>query len=100
MLENRRQGPAEVVLLHRIGDHHDLGAVAFGFEDPHTTYLYNSAYEPDVAEASPGIVLVSSLVADAIDRGHTRFDFLKGDEIYKFRMGAHERPLYRLTGTT
>ena len=82
------------------GDEERPVAIAFAFEDPETSYLYNSAYEPDVAEASPGIVLVAGLIAAAIERGHTRFDFLKGDEIYKFRMGAHERPLYRLTVTT
>ena len=75
-------------------------AAAFGFEDEDTYYLYNSAYEPELADASPGIVLVASAIADAIDRGKTRFDFLKGDEVYKFRLGATERPLFRLRGTT
>lgn len=75
-------------------------AAAFGFEDDDTFYLYNSAYEADLSDASPGIVLVASAIADAIDRGRTRFDFLKGDEIYKFRLGATERPLYRLEATT
>ncbi len=74
-------------------------AAAFGFEDNATFYLYNSAYEPDLADASPGIVLVATAIADAIYRQKTRFDFLKGDEVYKFRLGAVERPLYRVRGT-
>jgi hypothetical protein len=82
------------------GDGEVPAAAAFGFEDEDTYYLYNSAYEPDLADASPGIVLVASAIADAIDRGKTRFDFLKGDEVYKFRLGAEERPLFRLRGTT
>lgn len=75
-------------------------AATFVFEDATTAYLYNSAYEPDFAHESPGIVLVAQAIADAIARGRDRFDFLKGDEVYKFRMGAQERPLYRLEGTT
>jgi CelD/BcsL family acetyltransferase involved in cellulose biosynthesis len=35
-----------------------------------------------------------------IDRGAEIFDFLKGDEAYKFRNGAKERALYRAIGTT
>jgi CelD/BcsL family acetyltransferase involved in cellulose biosynthesis len=92
--------------------HHDVGAVVdvlagvdgtpvaagFGFEDDEGYYLYNSAYEPAAAAASPGIVLVSLLIEDAIGRGRSRFDFLKGDETYKFRLGARPRPLYRVAG--
>ncbi len=71
-------------------------AAAFGFEDEHAYYLYNSAYDPGVASASPGIILVDALIAEAAVSGRTRFDFLKGDEGYKARLGATERPLYRL----
>jgi CelD/BcsL family acetyltransferase involved in cellulose biosynthesis len=36
------------------------------------------------------------MIERAIDERRPRFDFLKGDETYKFRLGAEERPLYRL----
>ena len=75
-------------------------AAAFGFEDEGAYYLYNSAYDPGHASASPGVTLIDRLIATAIDRGKRRFDFLKGDEAYKFRMGAVARPLYVLEGTT
>ncbi len=73
-------------------------AAAFGFEDEEGYYLYNSAYDPEVRNASPGIVMLASLIERAIERDRTVFDFLKGDETYKFRHGAEPRPLYRLTG--
>ncbi len=69
-------------------------AAAFGFEDDAAYYLYNSAYDPQAREASPGIVLVSTLVQRSIAAGHARLDFLKGDEPYKYRHGAEPRPLY------
>ncbi len=75
-------------------------AGAFGFEDEHAYYLYNSAYDPGSAAESPGVVLIDRLIADAIAGGRHRLDFLKGDEPYKFRMGAVPRPLFVLEGTT
>ncbi|MBT8212936.1 MAG: GNAT family N-acetyltransferase [Acidimicrobiia bacterium] len=75
-------------------------AAAIGFEDEDCYYLYNSAYDPGMADASPGIVLVTGLIDRAIDAGKTRFDFLKGDEVYKFRLGAVARPLYLVEAAT
>lgn len=74
-------------------------ASAYGFQDEHGYYLYNSAYEPAAAAVSPGIVLVTELIRRAIADGLTRFDFLKGDEVYKFRLGARRRPLYLVEAT-
>jgi len=71
-------------------------AAAFGFEDQNAYYFYNSAYDPDAAELSPGIILVQALVRQAIRSGKRIFDFLKGDEMYKFKLGASPRPLYAI----
>jgi len=86
------------VLSLLVGDG-DPVAAAFGFVDEHAYYLYNSAYDPAHASASPGVTLVDRLIAAAIGAGKSRFDFLKGDESYKFRMGAVPRPLFVLEGT-
>jgi CelD/BcsL family acetyltransferase involved in cellulose biosynthesis len=71
-------------------------AAAFGFEEADAYYLYNSSFDPSSGHVSPGVVLVDRLIEAAIAAGRTRFDFLKGAEAYKFRMGAAERPLFRL----
>lgn len=73
-------------------------ASAFGFETPSGYYYYNSAYDPDAAMASPGVVLFSSMIEDQIRRGVSVFDFLKGDERYKYRHGAAPRALYVVEG--
>ena len=75
-------------------------AAAFGFQDETAYYLYNSAYDPGASEFSPGMVMLWLLIESAIDAGTTIFDFLKGDEIYKLRLGAQPRPLYVLEGKT
>lgn len=76
----------------------DPVAAAFGFEDRSGYYLYNSAYDPAAGHASPGIVMLALQIEDQIRRGAEVFDFLKGDEVYKYRLGAAERPLFRLRG--
>lgn len=59
--------------------------------------LYNSGYDPDTfAKLSPGVVLTSFTIQDAIKLGRKRFDFLRGDEVYKFRFGAEAEPVYDL----
>lgn len=90
---------AGAVIDALVGDDHVPVAMGFGFEDGDGYYLYNSAYDPEAGAVSPGVVLVSMLIELAIDQGLEVFDFLKGDETYKFRLGAAERPLHVLTGT-
>jgi CelD/BcsL family acetyltransferase involved in cellulose biosynthesis len=59
--------------------------------------LYNSAFDPALAALSPGIVLVGQLIEQATEAGCTVFDLLRGDEAYKYRFGAVDRPVERLT---
>lgn len=68
-------------------------ASTLGFQFNDTFYLYNSAYEPEVARLSPGLVLVAELVKRSIDDGLKKFDFLRGPERYKFQLGASAIPL-------
>ena len=68
-------------------------ASTFGFEIERKFYLYNSAYEPDAARLSPGLVLVSELVKESIEKGLEIFDFLRGPERYKYQLGAQAVPL-------
>lgn len=82
-----------------IGEHEPVAA-AFGWVGDDGYYLYNSAYYQDRSGASPGMVLIGMLIEGAIAQGSSVFDFLKGDEAYKFRLGARPRPLYEFRGTT
>jgi CelD/BcsL family acetyltransferase involved in cellulose biosynthesis len=91
-----RHAGAVVDFLHGDGD--VPVAAGFGLEDGDGYYLYNSAFDPAAGAASPGVVLVDLLVEQATTAGKSVFDFLKGDEDYKFRLGAVARPLYRVWG--
>ena len=74
-------------------------AYLFCFHYNGTRYLYNAAYDLDYSSLSPGIVIITYCLEDAISRGINRFDFLRGDETYKYRFGAQDHHLYSLTFT-
>lgn len=95
----RLHASAGAVVDFLCGDGDEPVAAAFGFEDESGYFLYNSAYAPEAGAASPGIVLVSELIRRTIHHDHRRFDFLKGDEVYKYRLGAVARPLWRVSAT-
>jgi CelD/BcsL family acetyltransferase involved in cellulose biosynthesis len=68
-------------------------ATTFGFQHGDSLYLYNSAFEPEAARLSPGLILVASLIEEAIEAGLQTFDFLRGPERYKYQLGAQAVPL-------
>ena len=72
-------------------------ACVFGYSDADCYYLYNSSFDPAHSALSPGVVLLATLIEKVIEEGLTRFDFLKGNEVYKRRLGAVHRPLYTVT---
>ena len=81
------------------GDEARLVAAGIGYADESGYYLYNSAYDSDLGHVSPGVVLLSELIRRAIGGGLEVFDFLKGEETYKFRMGARRRQLFVVEGS-
>lgn len=59
--------------------------------------VYNSGLLPDhFAHLSPGIVLLAYTIQHAIETGQQVFDFLRGDEVYKYRMGGQDTRVYKL----
>jgi CelD/BcsL family acetyltransferase involved in cellulose biosynthesis len=59
--------------------------------------VYNSGLLPEAyAHLSPGIVLLSYNIQNAIENQRTIFDFLRGNETYKYRMGAQDTRVYKL----
>jgi CelD/BcsL family acetyltransferase involved in cellulose biosynthesis len=82
-------GTARVVELHAGG--RPL-ASAIIFRHRNTAYIYNMAYDMtlsarDQGPLAPGVVLVSLLIERSLEHG-LRFDFLKGAQDYKLRLGG------------
>ncbi len=62
-------------------------------------YLYNSGHDPDYRSISAGLMTKIFLVQRSIEQQRQVFDFLKGREIFKHRLGGKEVPLYKCTVT-
>lgn len=67
--------------------------ICLDFKD--IVYLYNSGYDPEFSWLSTGLISKAMCIQDSIQRKKKCFDFLKGDEEYKYHLGGHELPLYR-----
>lgn len=63
-------------------------AMLFCFETEDTLYLYNSGFELAESQLAVGLLSKAFAIEDAIARGKRRFDFLRGDEEYKRRLGG------------
>ena len=70
------------------------GTIGFSFGG--TFFLYNSAFDRELQQLGPGMVLVGEDIRLAIEDGCGAFDLLKGDYAYKYRFGAHARAVRRL----
>jgi CelD/BcsL family acetyltransferase involved in cellulose biosynthesis len=61
--------------------------------------VYNSGYDPEHRALSVGLLNHAMTIKLAIENGVRYFDFLRGDESYKYHLGAHDRSLYNLVIT-
>jgi CelD/BcsL family acetyltransferase involved in cellulose biosynthesis len=60
-------------------------------------WVYNSGLDFQYGELSPGWVLLGYLLEWANENQRKSFDFMRGDEQYKYRFGAVDRRVMRLT---
>jgi hypothetical protein len=76
--------------------HHGLVWTALTFDDGETCFLYNAGMDPTASEVSPGITGTAMYLMDRLAAGRRRFDFLRGDEPYKYEWGAVNESIERL----
>ena len=65
-------------------------AVVIFFEYNEKVYLYNNGFEPDLRSLSIGVLSKVFSIKESINRGMKRYDFLKGNEKYKYHLGGQE----------
>lgn len=71
-------------------------AAYLNFDHGNRLYIYNSAIDPQFSALSAGWVLLAYLLQWAIEHRRAEFDFMRGDEDYKFRFGAVASTIFRL----
>lgn len=80
-----------LVRLYALAINDAVVGIYYGLKHGETAYAYLCGYDPDYAFESPGSVLIGHAIETAIGEGCTRFDFLRGDEAYKYDWGAQDR---------
>ncbi|RWP52216.1 GNAT family N-acetyltransferase [Mesorhizobium sp.] len=60
----------------------------YGFHHRHRAYAYLGGFDPAYAEESPGAILIGHAISEAAREGAREFDFLRGQETYKYGWGA------------
>ena len=71
-------------------------AAVMYFDYNNSIYLYNNGYDTDYGPLSVGVLSKAMLIQRGIEEEKITFDFLKGPEVYKYRLGGKEVPLSRL----
>ncbi|CAN5393393.1 GNAT family N-acetyltransferase [soil metagenome] len=75
----------------------EKAATLFAFEYDRRFLLYNSGYDPEAhSQLSPGWVLLAYSIQYAIATGCRVFDFMQGNEEYKYRFGSHDYKVMRV----
>ncbi len=71
-------------------------AAALNFDYANKLWGYNSGVSRDYMELSPGWVLLTHQIEWACEHGRYEFDFMRGDEEYKYRFGGVNRHVMRV----
>lgn len=71
-------------------------SACIAFDYNNIRYLYNSGFDPDYQHLSCGLLLNATSLKDSIEYKFDRFDFLRGDESYKYHLGAQDTTIYTI----
>jgi CelD/BcsL family acetyltransferase involved in cellulose biosynthesis len=83
---------AGMLRLHTLSLDGEVRAALYCFQKGGTCYYYLGGFDPALAKLSIGTVLTAYAIRYAIEQDRaTEFDFLRGDEGYKYRWGAVDR---------
>ncbi len=93
------EGPGGALRLGRLRAAGRTIFMCVGFHQRDTVYYYNAGSDPDARALSPGVVGVAHYLRHGLAAGYRVFDFLRGNEPYKYSWGAVDEPIYRLIVT-
>jgi CelD/BcsL family acetyltransferase involved in cellulose biosynthesis len=79
----------------KAGNKRIAGYLNFDFDS--CVWAYNAGFDNDYAELSPGWLIMAEMMRWCIDHGRKIFDFMRGDEEYKYRFGGTDRFVQRVT---
>lgn len=89
-------GPDGAVELHFLSVGERRVAAGILVDDGDRLMFWNAGVDAEARDLSPGVLLAARCIQLALERGRTAFDFLRGNEPYKYEWGAVDEPIQRL----
>jgi CelD/BcsL family acetyltransferase involved in cellulose biosynthesis len=89
--------PAESLTFRCLYSGEEIFAVFYGFTLQGRLFYFQLGYDPAWSDRSPGIVLLSEVIREAHERGCIEFNFLQGDEPFKWTWTKQSRTLNNWT---
>ncbi len=74
-------------------------ATSLSFVVSGTRYLYNSGYDPEYRQLAVGLLNHAFSIRRSIEDQHAVFDFMRGNEAYKYHLGASDREVFRIVAS-
>jgi len=71
-------------------------AATLSFQNDDQVLLYNSGFDPEYSYFSVGFLLKAYLLKKSIEEGRKIYDFLRGEERYKYDMGGQDLNLWKI----
>ena len=69
-------------------------ATSLAYKVGSTKYLYNSGYLPERSWLAVGLLNHAINILSSIEEGIEVYDFMRGDERYKYHLGAVDRHIF------
>jgi CelD/BcsL family acetyltransferase involved in cellulose biosynthesis len=85
---------AGLLRLHALRLDERIVAVVYALFARGRAYSYLSGFDPELGTISPGTLTIGHAIRRAIDERAREFDFLRGQERFKYFWGARDRPCY------
>jgi CelD/BcsL family acetyltransferase involved in cellulose biosynthesis len=73
----------------KVGDERAAGYLNFDYQN--RIWGYNAGFNNTYASLSPGWLVMAEMIRWCIEQGREVFDFMRGDEEYKYRFGGKDR---------
>lgn len=74
----------------------EIIGVLFCFQMKDMVYAFNTGYNPDFSKLSPGFISFALDIRSAISEGLSYYNFLRGEERFKFDLGAQRIYTWRI----
>ncbi len=82
------------VLFRALRSKQDIIAIFYGFRLQQRVFYFQLGHDPAWSKSSPGLVLITETIREALDSGCTEYNFLQGDEPFKRTWAQQARTLY------